>query len=248
MLRRLGDSISSILKTSPVSAESDAAGDGLDGSDDLDLLDLLLMSRDLGTSDPLDKIYALLGLAEHSISPNYESSPEAIFHEFALDIIGDVTSLMPGTTQGAKVSAKSDQAKNALILLSCAGKPNQLRDIPSYTPDWTADLTSRPLVFEHEYCAGGDIIEMDWNYETGLQLCGRLLDTVRVAGTVLLKYNGELDGAALIEQWWKEAKGIVNYGASRFPITNSSFRAMCRELKINGESCFTFSAQMKLVC
>ncbi|KAF2159517.1 hypothetical protein M409DRAFT_29991 [Zasmidium cellare ATCC 36951] len=237
MMRRTNGAIaemegSTALFEEPESNDND---EYIHGQDDLDLLELLLMSRDLGATDPLDKIYALLGLAEHNINPNYDASPEQLFNEFALHIIGDVTSLVPGSARGAKISAAEAAVRKALVLLSCAGTPNQERHVPSWTPDWTADLTAKPLVFDRGYCAGGDTFEIDWDFETGLQLCGRLVDTVRRAGSVHLRYDPNLEGAALIEEWWQEACGIAQYRSSRFPSRNRAFRAMCRDLKINDQ-------------
>ncbi|KAH9828455.1 heterokaryon incompatibility protein 6, OR allele-like [Teratosphaeria destructans] len=60
-------------------------------ADDPELLDLLLMSRGLGASDPRDKIYALLGLSKHDIHPDYSLSPESVFTDFALQTIGAAT-------------------------------------------------------------------------------------------------------------------------------------------------------------
>jgi len=54
-----------------------------DETDDPKLLDLLLMSRGLGATDPRDKVYALLGLGKHEIIPDYQTSPEDVFIEFA---------------------------------------------------------------------------------------------------------------------------------------------------------------------
>lgn len=235
MQRRPKSSDSMMLDDAPISAEPKDLDEVINDHDDLDLLELLLMSRDLGATDPLDKIYALLGLTEHDMDPDYDYSPEHLFQEFARRIVGEVTNLADGPMKDAKISARRAEVQKALILLSCAGKPNQSRDIPSWTPDWTADLTAKPLVFEQEYCAGGDIIEIDWHHDTGLQMCGRLVDTVRRAGSIHLRYDSEIDGAALIDEWWEEAKHVANYRASRFPSQNGAFRAMCRDLKINGK-------------
>jgi hypothetical protein len=47
--------------------EPESTADEDDKDNDPQLLDLLLMSRSLGATDPRDKIYALLGLGKHDV-------------------------------------------------------------------------------------------------------------------------------------------------------------------------------------
>ncbi|PIB02416.1 hypothetical protein CB0940_01468 [Cercospora beticola] len=178
-----------------------------DQANDMDLLDLLLMSRDLGATDPRDKVFALLGLSNHDLEPDYQCSPEHIFTEFALHVIGEASR---SAGSDAKISRTAKEARHALILLSCAGYHNRDSPLQSWVPDWTTDLLSRPFVFDPRFRAGGDELEIDWNYETGLQLCGKLLDTVSVAGDVRLLGDSVSDARDSIERWGIEARQISN--------------------------------------
>lgn len=172
--------------------ESLVAGDAED--DDPQLLDLLLMSRGLGASDPRDKIYALLGLGKHDIDPDYSQSPESVFTDFALQTVGVVTELASRhRSQSLDLSSNLREVRRALILVSCAGRHNQKLELPSWVPDWTVSLSSRPLVFGlgHRFRAGGDKLSVfDWHPDFGFQLCGKLLDAVAVHGTVHLDHDG----------------------------------------------------------
>ncbi|RMY81896.1 hypothetical protein D0862_12196 [Hortaea werneckii] len=189
--------------------------------DNPDILDLLFMSRGLGATDPRDKIYALLGLSKHDIEPDYSQSPESIFIDFALQTLGVATNRFAKleAIDGETPLASDRDFRRAIVLLSCAGRQNQRLSLPSWVPDWTTTLASRPLIFGLEdarYSAGGNRIgTFDWKYETGLHLSGILLDTVQVAGRVLLDFDAQstasndTDSHALIAHWWQEAHELA---------------------------------------
>ncbi|KXL41896.1 hypothetical protein M433DRAFT_6604 [Acidomyces richmondensis BFW] len=210
-------------------------------ADDPELLDLLLMSRGLGATDPRDKIYALLGLGKHDINPDYSMSPQSVFTDFALQTIGNVTqALAKREAPGLTLSADDLQVRRAIILLACAGLPNQrLPGLPSWVPDWTVSLSSRPLIFgfaQKRYSAGGSKVGVfDWDHERGLHLSGILLDTVQVVGSVLLDTTEADDGNIQISKWWQESRQIALERVSRSPGSTTytdSFEAMRRKLAI----------------
>ncbi|EME49642.1 hypothetical protein DOTSEDRAFT_68427 [Dothistroma septosporum NZE10] len=206
-----------------------------DRRQDLDLLDLLLISRDLGATDPRDKIYGLLGLSGHQMPVDYEASPEQVFNEFALGIVGSATELAPAGAQMAKLSCKMKQVCKALILLSCAGKPNQQRSLASWIPDWSTNLSSRPLLFDQRFCAGGDSLHIDWHYETGLHLHGKLLDMIAVAGTITLGHSADSDAHGSIRDWIQEARRIADTRSVRSPgstINVDAFNNLLRNLSV----------------
>lgn len=186
-----------------------------------DILDLLLMSRGLGATDPRDKIYALLGLSKHDIEPDYSQSPESIFIDFALQTLGVATNKFAKleAIDGEPPLASDRDFRRAIVLLSCAGRQNQSLSLPSWVPDWTTTLASRPLIFglnESRYSAGGNRLGVfDWRYETGLHLSGILLDTVQAAGRVKLECDAQstatndTDSHALIAHWWQEAHQLA---------------------------------------
>ncbi|KAI7363332.1 hypothetical protein KC354_g6566 [Hortaea werneckii] len=191
--------------------------------DNPDILDLLFMSRGLGATDPRDKIYALLGLSKHDIEPDYSQSPESIFIEFALQTLGVATNKFAKleAINGEPPLASDPDFRRAIVLLSCAGRQNQRLSLPSWIPDWTTTLASRPLIFglnETRYSAGGKRLGVfDWRYETGLHLSGILLDTVQIAGKVKVDFDPQsiantnnIDSHALIARWWQEAQQLAS--------------------------------------
>ncbi|KAK5698437.1 hypothetical protein LTR17_023669 [Elasticomyces elasticus] len=215
-------------------------GDADDQGDDPELLDLLLMSRSLGATDPRDKVYALLGLGKHDIIPDYNTSPEDVFIEFAQHQIGSVTDLRSRVERsGAELSIRVREVRRAMVMLSCAGRQNQQRELPSWVPDWTIDLASRPLCFGlglgQRYSAGGDRLgTFDYDFEVGLQLSGVLLDAVHRVGTTLLALDVP-DSHALIKGWWQEAQQIADKRIARTPgstLYTDAFEAMRRRLFI----------------
>lgn len=233
---------SRIIFANHVYEEPDSVLNETEQDENPDLLDLLFMSRDLGTSDPRDKIYALLGIGQHDISPDYSMTPESVFTEFALQTIGLVTGSMPTKTSSAVESkAHGIYVRRAWILLSCAGRHNQQLKLPSWVPDWTYNLQCRPLVFGvgQRFSAGGSRLGVfDWHPDSGLQLCGKLFDTVFKAGRVHLDYDGqELSPAShdLIAEWWREAAQVTATRVVRSPgsTTNvDAFEALRRDLYI----------------
>ncbi|KAK5136795.1 hypothetical protein LTR08_002091 [Meristemomyces frigidus] len=206
---------------------------------DPELLDLLLMSRGLGATDPRDKVYALLGLGKHDINADYSMSPESVFTDFALQTIGAVTDKFASReAAGLELSSHEREVRRAMVLLACAGRQNQKLDLPSWVPDWTVNLASRPLIFGlgRRFHAGGSKLgNFDWQYDVGLQLSGVLLDTVQAVGTVLLESGNESDARAAITSWWVEAQQIALERIARSPgstVYTDAFESMRRRLSI----------------
>lgn len=220
----------------PESLDTDDEAD-----DDPQLLDLLLMSRGLGASDPRDKIYALLGLGKHDVDPDYSMSPESVFTDFALQTVGVVTN-MASQHRSASLDLSSNlrEVRRAMILVSCAGRQNQKLELPSWVPDWTVNLSSRPLIFGlgHRFSAGGDKLAVfDWHPDFGFQLCGKLLDAVAVHGEVRLDYdpNGSSGPHEIIQDWWRETQQIAFARTTRSPGSTrnvDAFEGLRRDLSI----------------
>lgn len=222
-------------------------------ADNPELLDLLMMSRGLGATDPRDKIYALLGIGKHDVDPDYSMSAESVFTDFALQMVGAVTSLdAMQKAANLELSSHRREVRRAMILISCAGRHNQKLDLPSWVPDWTVNLSARPLVFgaSQRFAAGGDILgSFDWNFDSGLQLCGKFLDTIEMAGSVLLDYETETKQESLhtlVEQWWQEARQIAVARIARSPgstMNVDAFEAMRRDLSLCKHGYFVGSSQ-----
>ncbi|PMD41896.1 hypothetical protein L207DRAFT_565647 [Hyaloscypha variabilis F] len=85
-----------------------------------DLLDLIYRTKHLKSTDPRDKIYALLGLDESgdiSVSPNYDDSISKVYTDFAIACI---------------------EAKGNLEIFYSAGIGHVVQNLPqpSWVPDW----------------------------------------------------------------------------------------------------------------
>ena len=216
-----------------------------------DLLDLLFMSRHLGASDPRDKIYALLGLGKHDISPDYSMSPSSVFTDFALQMIGLVTNeASHRAALGLDMSAHDPAVRRAMVMLSCAGRLNQRpsRSLASWVPDWSVDLQARPLIFGvgRHFSAGDTQLGLfDWQPDSGLQLCGKFIDTVHQAGKVKLDHN-DLDSSAnshvAIAEWWREAQTMALARIVKSPGSYAhldAFDALRRDLKLCSHGYYT---------
>ena len=127
-----------------------------------------------------------------------------------------------------------------MILISCAGRHHQMLQLPTWVPDWTVNLSSRPLVFglDHRFSAGGDKLAVFQQQGDGLlQLCGKLLDTVTAAGSLLLDYDEMADASPsdIIQSWWTEAQEtaltrVVRSPGSTFNL--DALEAMRRDLSL----------------
>ncbi|KAF2485505.1 heterokaryon incompatibility protein-domain-containing protein [Neohortaea acidophila] len=209
-----------------------------DQDDDPQLLDLLLMSRSLGATDPRDKIFALLGLSQHNIDPDYSLSPETVFTQFARQTIAAVEDVKNGSSD---ISVRHREVRRAMILISCAGRHHQKLELPSWTPDWSVNLNSRPLVFGlgRKFNAGGDRLgPFQVKDDSSLHLCGKLLDTIRDVGKVKLNFDagfGDSRPHRLIEQWWDEAQQIATRRIVQSPgstMNVPAFEALRRDLSL----------------
>ncbi|KAM0723418.1 hypothetical protein Q7P37_000404 [Cladosporium fusiforme] len=205
-----------------------------DQPDQPDLLDLLFMSRDLGASDPRDKIYALLGLGRHDVSPDYSMSPYSVYTDFALQMIGMVTNeAAKRHTLGQDMNANDPEVRRAMIMLSCAGRHNQkpCSELASWVPDWSVELKARPFIFGvgRHYSAGGSRLGLfDWSPDGGLQICGKVFDTIHQVGTVNLDYIN-LDFTSShddISTWWHEAQTIALTRTVRSPGSSAHLDAL----------------------
>ncbi|KAH9828454.1 heterokaryon incompatibility protein 6, OR allele-like [Teratosphaeria destructans] len=100
-------------------------------------------------------------------------------------------------------------------------------------------MASRPLVLglgTQRFAAGGGQLGLfDWQYDSGLQLSGILVDTVQAVGHVLLDIDGKHDPHALISAWWAEAASIAVTRIAHSPGSTSytdAFEAMRRRLAL----------------
>lgn len=129
----------------------------------LSLLDLVEETRHFGSTMPVDKIYAILGLVrDGDIDVDYNAKPEDVYRQFA------VRHLLP--------------QQNLEILSHCviSREPREL-DLPSWVPDWTRPGFVEPFRIRDLRCnAGGDAnvsLKIENNGKS-LFIKGRLIDTI----------------------------------------------------------------------
>lgn len=243
--------VTSNFQAQPGALEDSDDAQIADYDNEPDLLDLLFMSRHLGASDPRDKIYALLGLGKHDISPDYSMSPSSVFTDFALQMIGLVTNeASHRAALGLDMSAHDPAVRRAMVMLSCAGRLNQRPSgsLASWVPDWSVDLQARPLIFgvgRHFSAGDTQLGLLDWQPDSGLQLCGKFIDTVHQAGKVKLDHN-DLDSSAnshsSIAEWWREAQTIALARVVKSPGSYAhldAFDALRRDLKLCSHGYYT---------
>ena len=99
-----------------------------DEGDDPELLDLLLMSRGLGATDPRDKIYGILSISPpliaNSIQPNYSLDPAEVYKAYTLSNIA---------------------LTHRLDDLSLGSSTVPLPGLPSWAPDWSNPASEKRL-------------------------------------------------------------------------------------------------------
>lgn len=89
----------------------------------------------------------------------------------------------------------------------------------------------------------------DWHPDFGLQLCGKLLDTVAAAGTSQLDQDLEKtqeSGHGIIKTWWAEAQQMALERIARSPgstMNLDAFEAMRRDLSLCKHGYFLVSGK-----
>ena len=146
---------------------------GIDGDANLSLLSLLINSRSNGATDPRDKVYALLALANDDVSrgvqPDY--SPENTV---------------------AKAYAAVAQSYIALgfgpELLYHAGNDHLITDLPSWVPDWSHQTRS---TFNHKLynCSGSSVPSVRAIGLQKLQIRGAVIDSIAYTGFACRYYS-----------------------------------------------------------
>ncbi|KAF7555978.1 hypothetical protein G7046_g6420 [Stylonectria norvegica] len=132
-----------------------------------DMLYLLASFRRSFATNPVDKVYALVGLASDAkIVPDYTIPVENVYRDVTKDLL-----------------------VKSLAVLSLVGEPSwkTLEDLPSWVPDWSCFLREYPFLFAglgYVFRAGGNTsIQVTWSSNGKvLSSPGVLLDHVRVTG------------------------------------------------------------------
>ncbi|CAN9470933.1 unnamed protein product [Alternaria alternata] len=135
------------------------------------LLTILESTRYAQATEPKDKIYGVLGIADSTVVPDYKGSTREVYHNACLTEI----------------------PLRIYELLSCVDHEEPLR--PSWVPDWSAPRVTKALGYLTKswalYCAGGrpvtgaqlpKVVLSDDKRE--ITLCGKVVDTIAIIGNV----------------------------------------------------------------
>ncbi|KAK7545901.1 heterokaryon incompatibility protein-domain-containing protein [Phyllosticta citricarpa] len=159
-----------------------------------DLFDLLMRCRRQTSSDPRDKIFALLELGQHETDPDYSKTTRDVYTEFASSVVRD--------------------AQRSI---------NQSQELPTWVPDWSVNLKLQPFDFggcqeqkSHAYALG----ELRVKHDASLSLPGRIYDTIKAAGSLQLDFGNISDPKAeraLIARWYCECEAIAGENHLPYP-------------------------------
>ncbi|KAK2760033.1 hypothetical protein FQN54_002769 [Arachnomyces sp. PD_36] len=120
------------------------------------LLELLMVSRAFDATDPRDKVYSTLGMAEVPTESKNQSQLEPGKDRLCIDYSASVSEVYQ---HAAKFIINRDRNLDILCILSTHRDGNS-GDLPTWTPDWRVPLSSIPLradmeYFKHKWGAAG---------------------------------------------------------------------------------------------
>ncbi|EOD44888.1 Heterokaryon incompatibility protein [Neofusicoccum parvum] len=218
-----------------------------------DLFELMLACRHFGATDERDKIYALLELGEHDITPDYSMTPRDVFVDFAARTIRMAQMPRNCCEHGSEnpyhfhccVQGLKDRDKylRIMTMLCCAGSTNQRQTLPcserlpSWVPDWTFTPKVRPFCFwgSKTFKAGGSDYygEISIRENARLSIPAKLFDTIKVAGSVNLDLSNITNAQAerdLMRQWYAECDHIVAQNRFPYPVSGKEPRVVLKKI------------------
>jgi hypothetical protein len=201
-----------------------------------DPVDLLIGAQNYRATDARDKIYAFLSLSNFDIEANYNITTVNLYVRFASQYLLRALS-DPQTVE--------ESSRKVMTLILCAGRANQREHLPSWVPDWSTHLRTRPLVprplpsTEHVpgYFAGGSTLsQIELLSENRLRLSAKLCDSVAIAGTAKLKVGESMSRKQFqvtMDEWLTDAMGINSLAGPWYPTRESKGEVFKRTLIAN---------------
>ncbi|KAI3324016.1 heterokaryon incompatibility protein-domain-containing protein [Xylariaceae sp. AK1471] len=117
------------------------------------MLELLMVGRAYDATDPRDKVYAILGIAEVPLNPR-DLSPRLVLggdiKEQPVMMVDYSASISAVYQHTAKYLINRDENLDILCILP-THRDATSNDLPSWTPDWRVPLSSRPMYDNWEY-------------------------------------------------------------------------------------------------
>ncbi|EXJ62832.1 hypothetical protein A1O7_03272 [Cladophialophora yegresii CBS 114405] len=205
----------------------------------MDLIDLLLETRDYQATDARDKVYALLDLALSDVAPDYTTkTAEILYIQIAVAYLASIL---------VEPCSEELRSRKVMSLISHAGSANQQLRLPSWVPDWSRSLQSRPFVLRPSfsidpipgYKAGGPVLsQFDMLSHHRLRLSAIFCGSVRIVGSKWLAKGDMLSRKQLREdagEWLAEAMSI-NYMAGQTYLTGGPENEIFKKTVLAGRN------------
>jgi hypothetical protein len=192
----------------------------------VDLLDLVVSHRERAATDPRDKVFAFMGMANYNagdVRPDYMSSVAKVYTHFT---IGEMS------------------ARRNLAVLGLAELDNRrIPDLPSWSADWSGTSrrpeiqeVSKMTFYEHYNACGGQEFAGSIFHERSKMLLA--LDGVQIG---VVSEVGDLHSApgpgldySVLQQWHKisqiDSNGDLPYPYSNYTVKEAFWRTMISDI------------------
>jgi hypothetical protein len=201
-----------------------------------DPVDLLIDAKNYRATDARDKIYAFLGLSQFDIEADYKATVVDLYVRFA-------TQYLLRALSDPRIAGRS--SRKVMNLISSAGRANQREHLPSWVPDWSTHLQTRPLVprplpsterVPGYYAGGSALSQIELLGENRLLLSAKLCDSVAIAGIARLKVGESMSRKQFqvtMDEWLTDAMRIYSLADPWYPTGESKDEVFKRTLIAN---------------
>lgn len=185
-----------------------------------DIYDILFMSYRFQCTDPRDKIYAVVGLANHSqqeaqLAVDYESGIEEVYLRSAVNIM---------------------LSNRSLDLLQCVVHHTMISCLPSWVPDWRSEPLIQTMLKERspkpdQSRRGVSTMQFHIsNDRSALTVTGKNIGSISELG-MTMSYSNRED---TIQQWREMAERTGRSGADTYP--NNFFQTLIAATRPDDDS------------